>query len=117
MSLDWSAGIESLKCIGRVDLTLNGFADMVLSPSSGTTESGGTGMSLVVLTNPGKLNVYNDIYLSASISQKEKKPSVTAVEYSMFIPTLDPYMTVAKLGLVYRDGKFSKVLSEVLHIC
>ena len=117
MSLDWSAGIESLKCIGRVDLTLNGFADMVLSPSSGTTESGGTGMSLVVLTNPGKLNVYNDIYLYASISQKEKKPSVTAVEYPMFIPTLDPYMTVAKLGLVYRDGKFSKVLSEVLHIC
>nr|XP_023903729.1 uncharacterized protein LOC112015552 isoform X4 [Quercus suber] len=113
LSLDWSAGIESLKCIGRVDLTLNGFADMVLLPSSGTTESGGTGMSLVVLTNLGKLNVYNDIYLSALISQKEKKPSVTAVEYPMFIPTLDPYMTVAKLGLVYRDGKFSKVLSEI----
>ncbi|XP_075671300.1 uncharacterized protein LOC142640875 isoform X2 [Castanea sativa] len=114
LSLDWSAGIESLKCIGRVDLTLNGFADMVLLPSSGTTESGGTGMSLVVLTNPGKLNVYNDIYLSALISQKEKKPSVTSVEYPMFIPTLDPYMTVAKLGLVYRDGKVSKVLSEIV---
>ncbi|XP_050250794.1 uncharacterized protein LOC126697743 isoform X2 [Quercus robur] len=114
LSLDWSAGIESLKCIGRVDLTLNGFADMVLLPSSGTTESGGTGMSLVVLTNPGKLNVYNDIYLSALVSQKEKKSSVTAVEYPMFIPTLDPYMTVAKLGLVYRDGKFSKVLSEIV---
>ena len=58
---------------------------MVLLPSSGTTESNGTGMSLVVLTNPGKLNVYNDIYLSALISQKEKKPSVTAMEYPMFI--------------------------------
>ncbi|KAL0003360.1 hypothetical protein SO802_017141 [Lithocarpus litseifolius] len=114
LSLDWSAVIESLKCIGRVDLTLNGFADMVLLPSSGTTESNGTGMSLVVLTNPGKLNVYNDIYLSASISQKEKKPSVTAVEHPMFIPTLDPYMTVAKLCLVYRDGKFSKVVSEIV---
>lgn len=116
MSLDWSAGIESLKCVGRVDLTLNGFADMVLVSSTGTAESSGTGMSLVVLTNPGKLHVYDDTCLSALISQKEKKPSVTAVQYPMFIPNLDPYMTVAKLGLVYRDGKFSKVLSEVLHI-
>lgn len=114
LSLDWSAGIESLKCVGRVDLTLNGFADMVLVSSTGTAESSGTGMSLVVLTNPGKLHVYDDTCLSALISQKEKKPSVTAVQYPMFIPNLDPYMTVAKLGLVYRDGKFSKVLSEIV---
>lgn len=115
MSLDWSSGIESLKCIGRVDLTLNGFADMVLLPSTGAME--GRGMSLVVLTNPGKLHFYDDTCLSDLISKKETKASAATVQYPMLIPILDPYMTVAKLGLVYRNGKFSRVLSEVLFIC
>ncbi|KAG6728776.1 hypothetical protein I3842_02G190500 [Carya illinoinensis] len=110
LSLDWSSGIESMKCIGRVDLTLDGFADMVLLPSAGRTANGI--MSLVVLTSPGKLHIYDNNCLSALVSQKEKKASAVAFQYHMIIPTLDPYMTVAKLGLVSRDGKFSKVLSE-----
>ncbi|XP_062156010.1 uncharacterized protein LOC133863892 isoform X2 [Alnus glutinosa] len=112
LSLDWSSGIESLKCIGRVDLTLNGFADMALLPSTGAME--GRGMSLVVLTNPGKLHFYDDTCLSDLISKKETKASAATVQYPMLIPILDPYMTVAKLGLVYRNGKFSRVLSEIV---
>jgi syntaxin-binding protein 5 len=115
LNLDWSSGIESMKCIGRVDLTLNGFADMVLLPSTGAME--GRGMSLVVLTNPGKLEIYDDTCLSDLISTKGTKSSAATVQYPMLIPTLDPCMTVAKLGLVYRNWKFSKVLSEVLFIC
>lgn len=111
MNLDWSSGIESLKCIGRVDIALNGFADMVLLPRAGVTES--SGMSLVALTIPGKLHLYDDACLSSLISQKEKEASTTALQYPTLIPTLDPYMTVAKLGLVSRDGKLSRLLSEV----
>lgn len=112
LSLDWSSGIESLKCIGRVDLTLDGFADMILLPSTPSME--GRGMSLVILTNPGKLHFYDDTCLSDLISKKETKASAATMQYPMLIPTLDPYMTVAKLGLVYRNGKFSRVLSEIV---
>ncbi|KAB1217722.1 Syntaxin-binding protein 5-like [Morella rubra] len=111
LNLDWSSGIECLKCIGRVDIALNGFADMVLLPRAGVTES--SGMSLVALTIPGKLHLYNDACLSSLISQKEKEASTTALQYPTLIPTLDPYMTVAKLGLVSRDGKLSRLLSEI----
>lgn len=111
LNLDWSSGIESLKCIGRVDIALNGFADMVLLPRAGVTES--SGMSLVALTIPGKLHLYDDACLSSLISQKEKEASTTALQYPTLIPTLDPYMTVAKLGLVSRDGKLSRLLSEI----
>jgi hypothetical protein len=31
----------------------------------------------------------------------------------MVIPTIEPQLTAAKFGLVFRDGKFSKALSEV----
>ncbi|XP_042965285.1 uncharacterized protein LOC122299243 isoform X3 [Carya illinoinensis] len=58
------------------------------------------------------LHIYDNNCLSALISQKEKKASAVALQYHMSIPTLDPYMTVANYGLVSRDGKFSKVLSE-----
>lgn len=109
LSLDWSSGIESLKCIVRVDLTLNGsFADMVLL-SSAVMETCGT----LVLTNPGQLHFYDDACLSSSMSQHEKKNSVSSKQYPMVIPTIEPYMTVAKLGSVYREGKFSRAFSEV----
>ncbi|KAG6624385.1 hypothetical protein CIPAW_16G023500 [Carya illinoinensis] len=49
---------------------------------------------------------------SAGRTENEKKASAVALQYHMIIPTVEPYMIVAKLGLVSRDGKFSKVLSE-----
>lgn len=110
MSLDWSSGIESLKCTGRVDLTLNGsFADMVLLPSGGDMGTSST----LILTNPGQLNLYNDAGLSSSISLLEKRNYVSSIQYPMVIPTIEPQLTLAKLGLVFRDGKFSKALSKV----
>ncbi|KAJ6357548.1 hypothetical protein OIU78_005405 [Salix suchowensis] len=111
LSLDWSSGIESLKCTGRVDLTLNGsFADMVLLPSGGVLGASGT----LVLTNPGQLNLYNDAGLSSSISLQEKGNYVSSIQYPMVVPTIEPRLTLAKLGLVCRDGKLSKALSEAI---
>lgn len=114
LQLDWSSGLESLKCIGRADFTLNGaFADMSLLPNAGALESSDT-TSLFVLTNPGQLHVYDDACLSALMSQQEKKPSVPAEQYPMVIPTVEPYMTKTKLSLVYSDGNFSRPLSEIV---
>ncbi|XP_021295747.1 uncharacterized protein LOC110425226 isoform X2 [Herrania umbratica] len=113
LSLEWASGIESLKCVSRMDLTPNGsFADMVLLPTVGVTESGGN--LLFVLTNPGQLHVYDDACLAALLSQQEKKPCVSSGQYVLPIPTVDPCMTVSKLGFVYRDGEFSKALSKIV---
>lgn len=113
LSLEWSSGIESLKCVSRLDLILNGsFADMVLLPTVEEMEIGGN--LLFVLSNPGQLHVYDDVCLAAFMSQKEKKPCVSSGQYVMPIPTVAPCMTVSKLGLVHRDGEFSKVLSKIV---
>ncbi|XP_022146764.1 uncharacterized protein LOC111015892 isoform X2 [Momordica charantia] len=111
LSLDWSSGIKSLKCLGRVDLTLNGsFADMVLSPNVGETKRG---TSLFVLANPGQLHAYDNAYLSGSMSQQEKISSDSAMQYPMVIPNIEPRVTVAKLGSLYTEGKVFKALDEV----
>lgn len=111
--MDWSSGIESLKCLGRVDLTLVGsFADMVLLPAAGAMENGD--ILLFTLTNQGQLHVYDEACLSALMSQQKKKTVGTAVQYPVFIPTTEPCMTVAKLALVDRDGKYSSPLSKVV---
>ncbi|KAB5544374.1 hypothetical protein DKX38_012486 [Salix brachista] len=111
LSLDWSSGIESLKCVGRVDLALNGsFADMALLHTSGMMGTSGT----LVLTNPGQLDFYNDTGLSSSMALQEKRNHVSSMQYPMVISTIEPQLIAAKLGLVFRDGKFSKALSEAI---
>ncbi|KAH7854128.1 hypothetical protein Vadar_010404 [Vaccinium darrowii] len=108
LNIDWSSGIESLKCVGRIDLTLNGsFADMILVPNAIATEGYGIS-SLFVLSNPGQLHFYDDSCLSALMSQPEKKHSVPAVQYPEVIPTVEPYMTVGKLTL-------SEIVSDAQH--
>lgn len=98
--------------MSRVDLTLNGsFADMVLLPSSGTVEKNGD--LLFILTSPGQLHTYDHDCLSALMSQQKKKLYVSAVQYLPVIPTIEPNMTAAKLGLVHKDGEFSRALSKV----
>ncbi|KAF8396949.1 hypothetical protein HHK36_018585 [Tetracentron sinense] len=112
LTLEWSSGIETLRCVSRAELTLNGsFADMILVPTAGAVENNHTA-ALFVLTNPGQVQIYDDASLSALTSQQEKKPSVHAVQFPLVIPTVDPYMTVAKLSLVPAGGKSSKALSE-----
>lgn len=113
LSLDWSSGIKNLKCVGRVDLTLNGsFADMILLPKCGVPGSSDD-TSLFVLTNPGQLHVYDDACLSALLSQHEKKLHVPGVQHPVVIPTVEPFMTVGKLSLVHGDGTFTRTFSEV----
>jgi syntaxin-binding protein 5 len=67
----------------------------------------------LVLTNPGQLHFYNDAGLSSSTSLQETRNYVSSMQYPMVIPTIEPQLTAAKFGLVFRDGKFSKALSEV----
>ncbi|PSS34691.1 Syntaxin-binding protein 5-like [Actinidia chinensis var. chinensis] len=113
LSLEWSTGAETLRCVGRVDLTLNGsFADMIFLPTAATTGNNHAA-ALFVLTNPGQLHFFDDARLSASLSQKEKRMSVSAVEFPMVVPTANPYMTVAKLSNLPSDGKSYNALSKI----
>lgn len=113
VSLDWSSGMETLKCVSRVDLTLYGsFADMVLVPNSrGNT---GENTSLFVLTNPGQLHVYYDICFSSLTSKQDKNASIPVLRFPMAVSTIEPSMTVTKLSLVDKGGEFSTSLSEIV---
>ncbi|KAM1597810.1 hypothetical protein EV1_032583 [Malus domestica] len=113
LTLEWSPGMGNLRCVGRTDLTLTGsFADMILLPSSGTTGDNHKA-DVFVLTNPGQLHLYDDACLSALMSQKERSPSVSALEFPVVIPTTDPTMTVAKLNRVPTGENLFKALSEI----
>ncbi|KAJ0027944.1 hypothetical protein Pint_34863 [Pistacia integerrima] len=114
LSLEWSSGMEALRCVGRMDLTLSGsFADMILLPKFGA-KGGDHKADLFVLTSPGQLHLYDGAGLSASLSQQEKKPSVCTVEYPGVIPTVSPIMTAAKFSVLTTGENSSKGLSEVL---
>ncbi|KAF5794992.1 putative transcription factor WD40-like family [Helianthus annuus] len=110
LNLEFSSGLEALKCVKRLDLTLNGsYADieLVRAPESSDT-------TLFVLTNPGQLHVYNDECLTGLISAPDMKHAVNAVQCPVTIPTVEPYMTVSKLCLVdYNDG-LQRVLKEIV---
>ncbi|KAF9591351.1 hypothetical protein IFM89_003974 [Coptis chinensis] len=115
LSLEWMSGRETLRCVSRVDLTLDGsFSDLILVPSGGAMKNPSD--TLFVLTNPGQLQVYDDSILLALSSQQEKKPSVPAIQFPVVVPTLDPYMTVAKLSLLPIGGISSKALIEMTSV-
>ncbi|KAF8042060.1 hypothetical protein BT93_A0606 [Corymbia citriodora subsp. variegata] len=96
LNLEWSLGAENLRCTGRIDLTLTGsFADMILLPSVGA--GGNLSADLLLLTNPGQLRFYDDSYLSTLMSQHERKPSVSALEFPTVIPARNPLLTSARL--------------------
>ncbi|XP_048439524.1 uncharacterized protein LOC103930534 isoform X2 [Pyrus x bretschneideri] len=116
LTLEWSPGMGNLRCVGRTDLTLTGsFADMILLPSSGTT-GGNHKADVFVLTNPGQLHLYDYATLSALMSQKERNPSVSALEFPVVIPTTNPTMTVAKLIRVPTGENLLKAISEMSSI-
>ncbi|CAA0809481.1 transducin family protein / WD-40 repeat family protein [Striga hermonthica] len=97
LNLEWSPGMESVKCTSRVDLTLTGsFADMILIPSAGTTGND-TDASLFVLMNPGRIHIYDTG--SLSLSEETTSP----VNFPACIPTSDPSMTVAEIFDMYRS--------------
>ncbi|XP_024989537.1 uncharacterized protein LOC112524114 [Cynara cardunculus var. scolymus] len=112
LNLDLSSGLEALKSIKRSDLTLNGpYADIVLVPGVGASESSYT--TLFVLTSPGQLHVYDDDCLSGLISAPEKH-AVNAVQCSVTLPTVEPYMTITKLCSIQKDGNLQRVLKETV---
>ncbi|XP_027941630.1 uncharacterized protein LOC114195383 isoform X3 [Vigna unguiculata] len=113
LSIDWSGGLENLRCTGRFDVTLHGsFADMVLLCRDCHTE--GASNVLSVLTSPGQLDIYGNDCLSSLMSQKEKKTSVPTVQYPIVVPTLEPHMTTARLDVVCQDVKPFKALFKIL---
>ncbi|XP_024026433.1 uncharacterized protein LOC21399448 isoform X3 [Morus notabilis] len=113
LTLEWSSGMDTLKCAGRIDITLTGsFADMILLPSAGAIGSQKKA-DVFVLTSPGQLHFYDDASLSSSLSQQDRKPSFSAVEFPAMIPMNDPTITVAKL-FTLRTGEDSlNTLSEL----
>ncbi|KHN48571.1 Syntaxin-binding protein 5 [Glycine soja] len=113
LSIDWSCGIENLKCTDCIDVTLHGsFADMTLLSTDCHTE--GACNMLFILTSPGQLDLYDNDCLSSTISQQEKKASVPPVLYPILIPTLEPHMTTARLDVVCQDVKSFRALFEIL---
>lgn len=114
LTLEWSSGMESVRCISRVDLTLNGsFADLILLPSPGTSGLNRK-YDLFVLTNPGQLHFYDDDSLSALTSQHNRTSSASAQDFPVLIPMADPSLTVAKLVKIPSDLNSSKILAEVI---
>eukprot|EP00268_Persea_americana_P061121 TRINITY_DN7687_c0_g1_i1.p1 TRINITY_DN7687_c0_g1~~TRINITY_DN7687_c0_g1_i1.p1 ORF type:complete len:1116 (-),score=226.71 TRINITY_DN7687_c0_g1_i1:399-3746(-) len=108
LSIEWSTGIETLKCIARVDLSLNGsFADMILIPNAGASENNPTA-ALFILTNPGQLHVYDGANLSNVTLELEKSQ-----QFPVLVPIIDPSMTISKISLVPSDGNHCKALLEI----
>ncbi|KAJ0979358.1 hypothetical protein J5N97_014832 [Dioscorea zingiberensis] len=94
LSLEWSSGIENLRCISRMDLNLDGsFADMILIPKLGSLGKASTA-AVFILTNPGQLNVYDGDLLANLKS--EGKPSQQVEKFPVVVPTIDPLLTVTK---------------------
>ena len=113
LSLDWSSGIERVKCIARVDISLHGsFANMTVIPRPGGMENT-PAAGIFILTNPGQLHIYDISSLSESRPQ-DCKPEVNAVKFPLTIPTTDPSMTVTKFYFLPTDGDLKKALSKVL---
>lgn len=112
LNLDFSSGLESLKCVKRLDRTLNGsYADIELVPSVAASESSYT--TLFVLTNPGQLHVYDDDCLAGLISDPEINHAVNAVQCPVTLPTVEPFMTIAKLCSVDKNEGLQRILKEV----
>jgi len=106
--------MESLKCIGRADLTLNGtFADLILLPSIGARGLNSKD-DLFVLTNPGQIHYYDNDSLSALMSEQNRTSSVSAQEFPVLIPMANPSLTVAKLIKLPSQLNSSKTLAEVI---
>ncbi|XP_047321291.1 uncharacterized protein LOC124925354 [Impatiens glandulifera] len=112
LSLHWSSGVETFKCIHRVDLRLNGsYADMVLVPNVSAKEKTDAS-SLFVLSSPGHLHYYDDSCIASLVSKSDKKHSIDPLQYPMVVPTVDPCMTVCKMSSELKEGSLSAIHPE-----
>lgn len=113
LTIEWSPGMEVLRCAGRTEIKLHGsFADMILLPSPGAAGNGPK-EELFVLTNPGKLHFYDASMLSSIIDKTDSKPLISPLEFPAMIPTSEPSMTTSKLIKLPNWGSSTKILSEL----
>ncbi|KAG2639272.1 hypothetical protein PVAP13_2NG612900 [Panicum virgatum] len=97
LSLESTAGLESVRCMSRMDLKLDGsFADMILIPDTGVPDKSRTS-ALFILTNPGQLNFYADGSLFSVQNTKEGNALPEAQKFPVAIPITDPNITVTNL--------------------
>lgn len=97
LSLESTAGLESVRCMSRTDLKLDGsFADMILIPDTGVPDKSRTS-ALFILTNPGQLNFYDGGYLFSVQNSKEGNPLPESHKFPVAITTFDPNITVTGL--------------------
>ncbi|KAK9159096.1 hypothetical protein Scep_005670 [Stephania cephalantha] len=113
LSLEWSSGMETVKCVGRVDLALSGsFADMILTPKAGATDND-PASALFLLTNPGQLHVYADVSLTAAPPKLEKGLPIPSMQFPVTVPVAEPCMTATKLSFVSLSENSSKDLLKL----
>ncbi|CAN6186308.1 unnamed protein product [Urochloa humidicola] len=97
LSLESTVGLESVRCMSRMDLKLDGsFADMILIPDTGVPDKSRTS-ALFILTNPGQLNFYDGGSLFSAQSTKEGNALPEAQKFPVAVPTIDPNITVTNL--------------------
>lgn len=102
-----------LKCVHRIDLPLAGsFSDMIVIARSHEVDRHDSA-SLLILTNPGQLQFYDNSCLVTLKSEPDKRHSALSVEYPATIPTIEPVMTVGKLYSLVSRSNSSRVLAEV----
>ncbi|OIW07459.1 hypothetical protein TanjilG_24321 [Lupinus angustifolius] len=112
LTLEWSSGMETVRCTSRADLTLSGsFADLTLLPSPGASALNSRD-GLFVLTNPGQIHFYDNDSLSALTSQEKRTSSASAIDFPALLPMTDPSLTVAKFIKLPSESNSSKVLAE-----
>ncbi|KAL6896687.1 hypothetical protein ACP4OV_007259 [Aristida adscensionis] len=97
LSLESTVGLESVRCMSRMDLKLDGsFADMILIPDTGVPDKSRTS-ALFILTNPGQLNFYDGRSLFLVQNTKEGNALPEAQKFPVAVPTIDPNITVTSL--------------------
>ncbi|CAN6486636.1 unnamed protein product [Victoria cruziana] len=113
LSLEWSSGLDSLRCISRTSLKLHGsFADMILLPALSSVDKCSSS-SLFLLTNPGQLHTYDESSLSMLSCLKEGAPSICEQPFPGLIPMIDPSISVAKIFSLPKGGTLSKMFAKV----
>ncbi|XP_062190422.1 uncharacterized protein LOC133893429 isoform X2 [Phragmites australis] len=97
LSLESNAGLESVRCMSRIDLKLDGsFADMILVPDTEVPDKSRKS-ALFILTNPGQLNVYDGGSLFSVQNTIEGNAVPEAQKFPVAVPTIDPNITVTNL--------------------
>ncbi|CAI9259608.1 unnamed protein product [Lactuca saligna] len=110
LSLEWSPGMETLRCVARAELTLIGsFADMSLLPNP----INNLGTDLLVLTNPGHLQFFSHESLTALTSEHAKRITLNSIQCPVVIPTLDPILTASNLSSLIATENTSNFLLEI----